>query len=193
MVLQFDYHRMKRKKGFSLVELVVSISVIMFISTIIFINFPKFKQVTAVDNAARELALAFRDAQSRAVAVSINAGGPRNNYGVYTTRVGANKQVIIFSDIAPENKRYDAGVDIVIKTITLFGGARVESYADAAVGNPNVLNVIYYRPDPTTEVSDGSGILYNQYGPFTINVLSQDSAERRKVIIWRTGQVSITQ
>ncbi len=185
---------MREEKGFSLVELIVSISVIMFISTIIFINFPKFKQITAVDNAARDLALAFRDAQSRAVAVSINAGAPKNNYGVYTTRVGAaNKQIIIFSDVAPANKRYDPGVDVLVKTITLLGGVHVESYDAAGAGNPSALNVIYYRPDPTTEVSDGGGILYGQYGPFTINVWSQDSAEKRKVIIWRTGQVSITQ
>ncbi|MEK7576224.1 MAG: type II secretion system protein [Patescibacteria group bacterium] len=190
---------MRREEGFTLVELVVSISVIIFISVTIFANFPKFRQVIAVDNATRELALALREAQSRAVAISIVNGTPNNNYGIYMSTTAAEKKsFVLFTDSTSDN-RYIPGASCIGECLikyNLQGGVYIQSFAAPVVTGCTITNkmvVMYRRPDPRTDVLDNIGGVCNEYGPFTINIWSQDNVEKRKIIVWRTGQISITQ
>ncbi|MEK7643659.1 MAG: prepilin-type N-terminal cleavage/methylation domain-containing protein [Patescibacteria group bacterium] len=58
------------KKGFTIAELLVTMSVIAFMSTLILVNFPQFNRSLAMGRSARSLGLALRDAENRSVAIS---------------------------------------------------------------------------------------------------------------------------
>jgi len=59
----------RQKQGFSLVEMVVVLGVMVMVMTLMFANFPKIKDQIALTLATRELALSTRKAQSYAIAV----------------------------------------------------------------------------------------------------------------------------
>ena len=59
----------RQKQGFSLVEMVVVLGVMVMVMTLMFANFPKIRDQIALTLATRELALNIRKAQSYAIAV----------------------------------------------------------------------------------------------------------------------------
>lgn len=188
----------KTNAAFTLVELMVSTGIIILISSMIFFNFPRFRQKTALDNAARELSLAIRDAQARAVAVSISGGAPRSNYGINLKTSGGGTAYTLFSDGGGvPNKKFDGG-DLTVKSFVFNSGVRVSSFTFPSDSNPSPcnsgsteMNILFYRPDPTTVVADSAGTPCNPYGPFNITLRSPDGSETRIISVWRTGQVSI--
>src|SRR3989344_4288707 len=69
----------RQKQGFSLVEMVVVLGVMVMVMTLMFANFPKIKEQIALTLATRELALTIRKAQSYAIAVrEFNSSFPVN-------------------------------------------------------------------------------------------------------------------
>jgi type II secretory pathway pseudopilin PulG len=200
---------MNRTRGFTLIELIVSIGIMILISTMIFFNFPRFRQKTAATNAARDISLMLRDAQARATATSLSGGPLANNYGVYIDKTAANnKKYILFTDSNLNNKYDPPGSGCsgeCIKSFTLTGGAYIKDYQLPAnpmtncslSGASSIMVVVYRRPDPSTDVLDNSGAgatkgACSEYGPYIIILSSQDGSQTRKINIWRIGQVSIT-
>ncbi len=184
---------MNDSRAFSLVELLVSVGIISLISAVVFFNYPQFNESTALNRSARELTLAFREAQTRAIAVAPLPDGifPKN-YGVFidSTNPGGNGKFLIFSD-TDNDKKYLASGDVLIKTFTFTRGIKIISGGDQ--------HFIYYRPGPKMIVSDSGGTcLYGDevqcdasMGPFIIKITGADGNNSRTIEIWRTGQISI--
>src|SRR3990167_8698547 len=59
----------RQKQGFSLVEMVVALAVMVIVIAMTLANFPKLRDQIALTIATRELALSIRKAQSYAIAV----------------------------------------------------------------------------------------------------------------------------
>ena len=99
-----------RLRAFTLVELVVSIGIISLISGVVFFNFPQFNQTVHLNRSARELTVALREAQARAIAVTpLPDGTFPNNYAVFIEKTPANEldgKYVIFTDLNA-NLKYD--------------------------------------------------------------------------------------
>jgi len=200
-----------RDGGFTLIEMLISISIISLISGVVFFNFPRLNQDVLLNRAARELTLALREAQSRAVAVSpLESGKFPSNYGISIQK--NNAELVLFSDGADgsvENTKYDASGQPeecsgeCVKKFTFTHGILPSQLIFAGVPcstNPCTMNVLFYRPDPRMSVSDDSGCVSGDcggsgvFGPFSIEVSQPNSAEgsnKRIIEVWLTGQISI--
>ena len=112
-----------RKSGFSLVELMVSISIFVLITSMTLANYPKFSNKLSLDLLAEDIALSIRQAQifgSSIFGIKVGNGGSQTkkfgSYGVHfeapdgKSRPGNSVQYLylLFADIAPgKPEQYD--------------------------------------------------------------------------------------
>ena len=81
----------KNKKGFSLIEIIISISILAIMSSSAFIWFVNYQRQTELDSASKIITSALRDAQSRSI-----SGRDNKKWGVLFDR--GNNKFILFRD-----------------------------------------------------------------------------------------------
>lgn len=98
------------KKGFSLMELMVVITMIIIVSTMIFANFPRMGSKISLDLLTQDIALTFRQAQVFGTTVMSGDSNTKNfdAYGVsFPDPMGGNSQFdgfyryYLFADLSP--------------------------------------------------------------------------------------------
>jgi prepilin-type N-terminal cleavage/methylation domain-containing protein len=99
---------MLKQSGFSLVELLVSISIITIVVSVIIVQQTSFNGAVLLRNEAYEVALTLRNIQLNAVSASVNNGSFRALYGAhFRTDTNFNQIFPIFKD-ADGDGFYDA-------------------------------------------------------------------------------------
>jgi type II secretory pathway pseudopilin PulG len=101
-------------KGFTLIELVVSVGIIITLTGVLLINYPDATIRLNLVNTSHYIALLFREAQVRGSAVD-SANGSIAGYGVYTNLTTPTKLVLFGDLVTLETKN---GVYIGDKTYT---------------------------------------------------------------------------
>lgn len=193
------------QQGFTMFELMITISIMVIISALVLVNFPGFNRQVAIEHAAQEVSLALRAAQARALAVQkfLPTGQFPQGYGVYFDRNNPT-QYIIFADLCQICQEGEAGYGVYdggeeVDTITLARPLEINDiFAKEKTGlkiNLQILSIVYYRPDPVIVMHgiDTGGILTNLgVGDAEIVLGSTDGATSlRKIVAWTTGQVSV--
>jgi len=197
--------------GFTLLELMITIGIMTIISGVVFFNFPKLNQTVLLNRAARELTLALREAQSRATAVAqlpgAAAGTPfPKNYGIHVKK---DSNIFFLFNDKDDDMKCNVGVSPCsssstcdpecVKRFEFTHGVKVQNLIPApglSLSGDDELNILFYRPDPTTKISgcSTSPCDPNSIGPYKI-VISRPGypgSDRRTVQIWTTGQISIS-
>ncbi len=141
-ILNTSYLIPRTNAGFSMVELLVAVSIFMVVTSVLLVNYPKFSSKILLENVAYEVALSARQAQSYGLNVRVASLGGGNTsfptYGVHFSLNGINsndpsdsKTFVLFADLLPDtltptanNKKYDAvsGCDVI-------GGECVEKFS----------------------------------------------------------------
>lgn len=154
---------MKRSfyKGFTLLELGVSVFIIMIMSAMLLVNYPDSAVRLSLINASHTLALLVREAQVRGSAVD-SQGGAFAGYGMFID-IATPTQAVLFSDavtsvvkngINISNGKYDFSPINEAKSITKFpAGYTIHRLCTGNIGafvctNVNTLTVSFVRPDP---------------------------------------------
>ena len=103
----------KNNQGFTLLELMVSISIMLVLITIFLMNFKGIENKQLLENEKEELITILKQAQIYAL-VGQTINDERYNYGVHITNCSAGTcEYILFKDAEDEgNKRYDDGEKI---------------------------------------------------------------------------------
>ncbi|MEK7068054.1 MAG: type II secretion system protein [Patescibacteria group bacterium] len=131
------------KKGFTLIELIVSIAIIGFVSTIGIVNYRSANKSSVLQIEAYKAATDIRRAQNMALgAIEFNFNPPLrvpDAWGVNFDSASADRYVI-FTD-QDNNKIYNSG-DGIFATINLKNNITLD-----IAGN---VNVAFAPPDPTT-------------------------------------------
>jgi prepilin-type N-terminal cleavage/methylation domain-containing protein len=206
-----------KSRGFSMIELLVTVAIMSIMSAIVFFNSPKLNRTVYLNRAAREVAFALRVAQAKAVQIkTLGVAGATfapNNFSMEFRQNSSSFKM--FSDeidgVTCSDKFLDTDPVKCPKetaaanqvSYTLQNGVRITNLR--VQGNPvSTLNILFYRPDPTTYAS--TGILVDDCyaltaqvnctnaanGPFEIDVaLASDPATIKTIQIWLTGQISI--
>ena len=139
--------RMLKCKGFTLVELLVSIFIIILMSGIIFANYRTGGQQFALQRSVNKLAQDIRRAQAMAMAAQEHSSCPASykfGYGIYLT-TGESGHYILFAD-CDNDKCYDSGE--MVEDINFEAGVKIKTLS----GDP-LLYITFTPPDPTVNIT----------------------------------------
>lgn len=175
-----------KNKGFTLVELLISLAVIIIILAITVPDFNKTRQTFNLSNTARKIALVLREAESNAISiVSLPDGTHPPGYGVYINTTNP-KSVILFPDT--DGNKMRNGDDSIYENEYILPDPIKISGLKKGASSYTEFHIVYSRPDPSITVFRDSIDLGE--GEFDIE-LSADSEVEKIISFWTTGQVSI--
>ena len=185
------------KKGFTLVELMVSVAIFAFMTAFIVSKYGNFNQGILLTNLAYDVALTIRNAQFYGLNVKSNpiSGALPNQfnyaYGVHFDKSVSNdnnKKVVFFVDIISDGL-YDSTKDGEITTSNIRKGNYV---SNLCVGSPctsvSSLDITFLRPDPNAIINANGGATKNSYAEIT---LQSTDGTQRKVSVRSNGQISV--
>lgn len=142
----------KKEEGFTLLELLVSISIIALISGIFMANYHSANKRSELVNAAQKLASDIRLAQNYSLGLrEFNGQASGGGWGVYFNKTAPN-YYIIFADING-NKNYNASLGEKFKQVDLPAGVSVNNITDVKTGTLNNIAITFLPPDPTTYIA----------------------------------------
>ena len=188
---------LKNNKGFSLIELLVSVAVLVIVSGLVFFNQSGFNNSILIENLAYEISLTIRQAQSYGLQ-SKESEKEANvfmiGYGVYFD-LSDSSRLILYADgdsSGGTDHRYDGGVqDEIIDTLKMTNNSTIEKLC---VGNPCVevtdgkLDIAFVRPNPTAFINYTAG-------PDEIEIceihIKSARDEQKKIVVNKIGQISI--
>lgn len=183
----------KSKRGFTLVELIVSISIFAFMTALVVAKYGNFNQSVLLTNLAYDVALTVRTAQTYGVSVRQEGGNFNYPYGVYfSSEPGKNTQFIFFvdRDLGSPNY-YVPGEEINI--YTLKRGAKIkyictESTCNSA-NNEDQLHVTFKRPNPDAIICT-TGSACGSFDYVKVIIEGTDGGIR-SVVVRGNGQISV--
>jgi len=132
-------------KGFTLIEMLVVITIIAILTTISIPFYQGSRKKMLLQNITNKLAQDIRKAQEMAMATKESQCGiPKGGYGVYF--VENQKKYILFAD-CDGNEKYDGGIE-KFKEINLEKGAQIYQLFPSSP-----LTITFSPPDPTTFIN----------------------------------------
>lgn len=196
----------KKNKGFSLIEILVSISIITLLMMVTIYDYSKFNDRLSLTEAGQEMLIAVRQAQSYSVNVRETSSGSNDfekAYGIYFDPVNSPSAYYIFVD-QDGNKKYSdtlggcGGMECIEK-INLDRGTRITSVVKGAamsgvcsVSTPDFMTVVFNRPSPIGNISfftnGGLSCFSRQSGQV---VLTSGGGQTITLTIYFSGQVSV--
>jgi len=175
------------KKGFTLIELMVSVGIFALMTAFFLFRSDKFDGGIILTNLAYDVALTIREAQTYGMNVMRDPSGSFTSpYGVYFNL--SNPTQFILYTTTDSQGRYNASSEIV-KTYNIRRGNRVDFICygtSAATCNqtPTSLSIAFIRPHP--EAIFGSGSNYA-----VIRLRGRDGESTRNIVVRKTGQISV--
>lgn len=158
---------MKKKKGFTFVEILVVIFIVSLLSALVVANYRSGEKIMALKRGGTKLAQQIRKAQQMAMSAKELPGGgfPAGGYGIYFEKytIGGvvNYDIYLYADISAPWERYGPA-DQIIETIYrestgvyLEKGVKVKEVRVDGVTADN-LSINFKPPDPTTKLRSGA-------------------------------------
>lgn len=193
------------KNGFTLAEIMVTISIVSIIMTSVLFSYTTFSDKLALSSAAQEIAIVVRQAQTYGLTVresSVAGGQFSYAYGVYFDFVSDQTHYYLFVDTNSNNK-YDVGNGCgsssteCVEQGTLRNNVLITSVCDATTCPPVVnvrkMNITFLRPNPDATIifTDNGGTTLS--GPSTTGkvTLTSRKGSTSTVTIESTGQVNV--
>jgi prepilin-type N-terminal cleavage/methylation domain-containing protein len=148
-------YQLKTIKGFSIIELMVVISIIGIMSSLMFANYRQGERDTVLIYAAQQIAQDIRQAQNLSLA------GPKNTYG-YGIYFDINNptQYFIYGDEGEKNEnfQYNEGKndnDIKVSPYPIFLSKNIEinEININKVSNNDSVDIFFAPPDPVTYIN----------------------------------------
>lgn len=179
------YTKKHTQRGFSLVELLITIAIILIITTLVMIRYGSFNSTTLLKSQAYEVALNLREAQTYAVSVRGDASQFRNAYGIYFERDTQTYQLFYDADGNGVYSNNEAlGDPYALDERFEISGLCFES----CDGTTSSMNVTFTRPDFDARIFQNVGSANS--GTITISPVGDDS-NGWSVTVYRTGQISV--
>jgi prepilin-type N-terminal cleavage/methylation domain-containing protein len=166
------------QNGFTLIELIVSISIIAMMSGLFLANYHSTNESTELKMTAQKLASDIRLVQNYSLGSKEYGGNmPAGGWGIHLDRVSFPNSYILFAD-SDGNMQYDSGESDADKggqTISLPVGVNV---GDIDIGSSvNSVDITFLPPDPITNIWDGS----NAYNFVDIILIEENGNMTRTV------------
>ncbi|MEK7501417.1 MAG: type II secretion system protein [Patescibacteria group bacterium] len=183
-----------KKKGFTLVELLVTTSIFVFITALLLTKYGNFNQSVLLTNLAYDIALTIRTAQTYGLSVQKSTGSAtqfKYAYGVHFD--GNNQSFIFFTDSDPDNgNKIYTNNDVKISTYNIKRGAKILGFCTSdscgnAPENIDSVDISFLRPNPDAQICV-DGTCGQSYLKIIVQAIDDST---RNIVIRRTGQVSV--
>lgn len=203
---------LKKNTGFTLIELIIVLSIIIIISTVLYANYPDLSEKQSIDRAVRLISLSIRDAETKAMSIkedpSSAVAGIFPAYGIYFgTALGAEskKKFILYSDknkdcdkLSPANCKYDGGINDniainrVIPSTAVIKNLCGNIKSSGEVCGLEELSITFLRPNPTIYIkgrAPGLGWQDLNDAEILIDLPPGTKRQQRLVGITQSGQI----
>ena len=199
---------MKTSSGFTLIEMLVVISIFTIMTAVVLANLPNFRERTALQLVAQKMSLTIREAQVYGVGVK-SFGADFPSHGIHFDPVSPNgkKSYVLFADKPISNNNYDVGTGncgsittecvtkydltgtVEIAALTLCLSANCSSYTNVTTDG---FNIVFVRPNTEAKFFNLSGVAVIPTPSYArITIKSSRSDEQRYIDVWNTGQISV--
>ncbi len=176
-------------KGFTLVELLVSIAIFTVITSMAVYSHAQFNGSVLLTNLAYEIGLSVRQAQFYGISVRQNASsGFDSGYGVHFD-LSTPTSYILFEDKTGGSAHIRDGSDTDLQTFTIAKGNKVSRICIDGTCGATILDLTFIRPNPDAFIAVG-GVTGSYKGKAEI-CISSPQGSKRKVIVESTGQISV--
>ncbi len=193
---------LKNTKGFTVLELVISIAIFAIMSALLLAKYGTFNQGILLDNLAYDIALTIRNAQSyglnvrsssrtanlfdKPYGVHFDIADPNhfiffvdtNGYGVYNPNIDLNN---------------DGNPDQDLSKTTITRGSTITALcvnSCSAGTQVTSLDITFKRPDPNAIIKiNGRTDIYNSDADITVT--ASDGASIKRIKVRSTGQVTV--
>lgn len=170
--------KFKPQKGFTLIEFIVVVAIIISLSSLSFLNYRAGEKEITLQRSIYRLAQNIRRAQELAMSSREFEKKATGGYGLYFNLSPAapdSTHYILFADIN-NDKQFGAG-DGIVETIELEKGIEITNLSSG-----QILTIVFSPPDPTVTINPLSSS-----ATITLGALSKT----RTVTINTTGQIDI--
>ena len=191
-------------RAFTLVELLVSLSIVGVIMTTVLYGYSSFNDNLALTSAGQEMAIAVRKTQTYGLTVKeVTPGGGQFSfaYGIYFNQGSDPNNYYIFADINSNNK-YDAGNGCgsgsteCIQKFPLRNNVKISQVCNESACPPSgatTESVLFLRPNPDAGIYFTNSVGVIVAGPSVTGKVILSSAQNKTltITIESTGQVSV--
>jgi prepilin-type N-terminal cleavage/methylation domain-containing protein len=200
------YLRSHRNRGFTLVELMVSIFIMGMIMTVIVANQSTYSESAGLKNTADDISLSLREAQVYGISARETAAGSQDfdkAYGVvfnlassgsnasYITFIDQNSNGVYGGDWSCNSNAGCLSVKNLPKNNTISSLCLLTIAGVANCGSTR-LDITFLRPDTAARIQvDSSSLDTANYKGVRINLISSPNGNTRSVDIYTTGQISV--
>lgn len=201
---------LKKENGFTLMELLVVVALLMIILSVSLFNYDKFGKDVELENAVYSVALAIREAQVYGVNKALkdvsepeNSFGGSYGYGAYFNKENENpslaadkKKFLLFIDDVSNNQVFNGDClggenDECFSQIYLTKGnyiSNIEVFDNDEWTLKEEVNIFFKRPNPDAVIK----ISTDTYSKARITISSPGEVYKRCIIIGAAGDITIT-
>jgi prepilin-type N-terminal cleavage/methylation domain-containing protein len=195
--------RKKVNSGFTLVELLVTITIFTVLTGVVLFSQSKFNSSILLTNLAYDIALTTRQAQNYGINIKEYDAGEFLPYGVHFD-LSSTKSFILFADHGYYNNKekvspYDGGVTFCdlghgcVNRYNIQGGNFISALCvtsgEGETCDLEKLDIIFQRPDPDAKIYAG-GVTDTTYSKAVIVVTGSDGSTR-EVVVQANGLIQI--
>jgi prepilin-type N-terminal cleavage/methylation domain-containing protein len=199
------------QKGFTVVELIIVIGIIVMVSTLSLASLPQLSSQVRINEAVEDILRAIREARHNSIAIREFSPGSDifPSYGLYFD-IDSPQKFIMYADckindngdqILDDRDNFTFNPDSIncdggngwVKDITLDPKVSITAIRSITTGDPveeTKAYVEYIRPEPSIWISDSDGNVL-PLGKIEIELTSITNAFTKTVLIWTTGNVEV--
>lgn len=185
----------KQHRGFTLIELIVVVGILVVISSIILANYSKFGGQVLLRNLAYDIALSVREAQVYGISARSFLGAQfAAGHGVYVDLAEGNTFFFIYTDV-DNNAFFTSAATEWVETFSIGRGYTIDrlcipSGPSSETCTATKLDMLFKRPEPDAIIRASTGGSFNQYDRARI-VVASPQGDKLSVLVETTGQISV--